>query len=140
MAFVNKAIYTVAYGLHNMQRSLCPGTNGLCQEMLPVNGSMFLQFLMNVSFTWGNETVKFDENGDPPGRYEIVNYRKVDDVEYDYVHVASWVSGGHLNIFEEIHWPANIGANSSSGVPESVCSRPCKKGQEKVVANLGKVT
>lgn len=68
MAFVKKAIWTMAYGLHNMQKSQCPNMTGLCSHMLPVNGSIFLQHLMNVSFVWGNETVMFDENGDPPGR------------------------------------------------------------------------
>ena len=68
MSFVKKAIYTMAYGLHDMQRAKCNGSMGLCPEMLPLNGSLFLQYLMNVSFVWGNETVKFDEKGDPPGR------------------------------------------------------------------------
>jgi len=68
MVSVKKAIWTMAYGLHNMQKSQCPNMTGLCSQMLPVNGSIFLQHLMNVSFVWGNETVKFDENGDPPGR------------------------------------------------------------------------
>lgn len=31
MAFVVKAIWTMAYGLHSMQQSLCPGTNDLCK-------------------------------------------------------------------------------------------------------------
>lgn len=68
LAFVKKAIWTMAYGLHNMQRDYCPNTTGLCTNMLPINGSVFLQYLMNVSFVWGNDSVKFDENGDPPGR------------------------------------------------------------------------
>lgn len=68
MAFVKKAILTMAYGLHNMQKSQCPNTTGLCSQMFPVNGSIFLQHLMNVSFVYQNETIMFDENGDPPGR------------------------------------------------------------------------
>ena len=68
LAFVKKAIWTMAYGLHNMQRDYCPNTTGLCVNMLPINGSVFLQYLMNVSFVWGNDSVNFDENGDPPGR------------------------------------------------------------------------
>ncbi|KFM78656.1 Metabotropic glutamate receptor 5, partial [Stegodyphus mimosarum] len=61
MSFVKKAIYTMAYGLHDMQKAKCNDSSvGLCPEMLPLNGSLFLQYLLNVSFVWGNETVKFD--------------------------------------------------------------------------------
>jgi len=54
MAFVMKSIMTFAYGLHNMQRDLCPNINGLCPAMLPVNGSLFLQYLNNVTFVSGS--------------------------------------------------------------------------------------
>lgn len=68
MAFVMKAIYTMAYGLHDMQQGLCKGSRGLCPAMLPFNGSIYLQYLMNVTFKWRNEElVMFDEQGDPPG-------------------------------------------------------------------------
>lgn len=77
MAFVQMAIITMALGLDRMQRSTCPANKvGLCPEMLPVNGSVLLQHLMNVSFSFLNEVVYFDELGDPPGKYEILNFRR----------------------------------------------------------------
>ncbi len=82
MAFVKKAIWTMAYGLHEMQKSQCPNTTGLCSQMLPVNGSIFLQHLMNVSFVWGNETVNFDENGDPPGRLFLYIFNTFNTFQY----------------------------------------------------------
>ncbi|RWS26411.1 metabotropic glutamate receptor 5-like protein, partial [Leptotrombidium deliense] len=84
MAFVMKAIYTMAYGLHSMQKSMCPHSPGLCPKMLPINGSILLQHLFNVSFSWGNDTVAFDVNGDPPGRYDIMNFQKTGQNEYNY--------------------------------------------------------
>ena len=30
----------MAYGLHFMQQSLCPKSGNLCEEMIPVNGSV----------------------------------------------------------------------------------------------------
>lgn len=42
MAFVMKAIYTMAWGLHNMQRALCLPGQGLCKAMLPINGSLYM--------------------------------------------------------------------------------------------------
>lgn len=41
MAFVMKAIYTMAWGLHNMQKALCKPGKGLCQDMMPINGSLY---------------------------------------------------------------------------------------------------
>lgn len=77
MAFVQKSIITMALGLDSMQRSICPlHKPGLCREMLPVNGSTLLQHLMNVSFSFLNEQVYFDEQGDPPGKYEILNFQR----------------------------------------------------------------
>lgn len=77
MAFVQKSIITMALGLDNMQRAICPANKpGLCPEMLPVNGSILLQHLMNVSFSFLDEEVYFDEQGDPPGKYEILNFRR----------------------------------------------------------------
>lgn len=69
MGFVINAIYSMAYGLHKMQRILCPGMVGLCDAMRPVDGSKLLDFLMKTNFTGVNgENIYFDENGDSPGR------------------------------------------------------------------------
>lgn len=67
----------MALGLDRMQRATCESeARGLCPEMLPVNGSTLLQHLMNVSFSFLGEDVYFDELGDPPGKYEILNFRR----------------------------------------------------------------
>ena len=69
LGFVINAIYTMAYALHSMHKDVCGGKPGLCQEMMPVNGSLFLQHLMNASFkSYSNDQIEFNENGDPPGR------------------------------------------------------------------------
>lgn len=69
MGFVINAIYSMAYGLHMMQRALCPGMVGLCDAMRPIDGSKLLEFLMKSNFTGVNgENIYFDEKGDSPGR------------------------------------------------------------------------
>ena len=75
MAFVQKSIITMALGLDSMQRALC-SRPGVCDQMLPINGPILLQHLMNVSFSFLDERVTFDRQGDPPGRYEILNFRR----------------------------------------------------------------
>ena len=142
MAFVMKSLWTMAYGLHNMQQDLCPNTTGLCQAMLPVDGSLFLQYLMNVTFKWGNDVVSFDSNGDPPGRYDIMNLQfDADTGRTEYVHVKSYRFGSdqrqHSEDYKELQWPRSRVLELSNqttelGIPTSVCSRPCPRGQAKV--------
>jgi hypothetical protein len=33
------------------------------------------EYLKAVKFSYEDETVQFDRNGDPPGRYDIVNFQ-----------------------------------------------------------------
>uniref|UniRef100_A0AAX7UY95 Metabotropic glutamate receptor 5 n=1 Tax=Astatotilapia calliptera TaxID=8154 RepID=A0AAX7UY95_ASTCA len=127
MGFVINAIYSMAYGLHNMQRSLCPGYKGLCDAMRPIDGARLLDFLMKTNFTGvSGEGILFDENGDSPGRYEIMNFKKMGKDYYDYINVGSWDNRG-LKIDDDEIWP------SKESVIKSVCSDPCDKGQIKVI-------
>ncbi|KAM4628273.1 metabotropic glutamate receptor 5b [Polymixia lowei] len=127
MGFVINAIYSMAYGLHNMQRALCPGYQGLCDAMRPINGATLLDFLMKTNFTGvSGEGILFDENGDSPGRYEIMNFKKMGKDYYDYINVGSWDNRG-LKIDDDEIWP------SKDTIIKSVCSEPCAKGQIKVI-------
>uniref|UniRef100_A0A669CNI5 Metabotropic glutamate receptor 5 n=1 Tax=Oreochromis niloticus TaxID=8128 RepID=A0A669CNI5_ORENI len=127
MGFVINAIYSMAYGLHNMQRALCPGYKGLCDTMRPIDGATLLDFLMKTNFTGvSGEGILFDENGDSPGRYEIMNFKKMGKDYYDYINVGSWDNRG-LKIDDDEIWP------SKESVIKSVCSDPCDKGQIKVI-------
>ena len=69
LGFVVNAIYTMAYALDNMHRDVCKDVHGLCSAIDPVNGSLFLEYLLNVSFySYSNDKIMFNRNGDPPGR------------------------------------------------------------------------
>uniref|UniRef100_A0AAQ4QS30 Metabotropic glutamate receptor 5 n=1 Tax=Gasterosteus aculeatus aculeatus TaxID=481459 RepID=A0AAQ4QS30_GASAC len=127
MGFVINAIYSMAYGLHNMQRALCPGYQGLCDAMRPIDGATLLDFLMKTNFTGvSGEGILFDANGDSPGRYEIMNFKKMGKDYYDYINVGSWDNRG-LKIDDDEIWP------NRDGIIKSVCSEPCDKGQIKVI-------
>jgi len=42
LSFIIKAIYTMAYGLHNMHQDVCGrDAVGLCPDLFPFNGSLF---------------------------------------------------------------------------------------------------
>ncbi|XP_041660647.1 metabotropic glutamate receptor 1 isoform X3 [Cheilinus undulatus] len=127
MGFVINAIYAMAHGLHDMHRELCPGKTGLCEAMDPIDGSKLLDYLLKTSFRGvSGEEIYFDENGDTPGRYDIMNFQSVGDSRYDYLNVGSW-SEGILSIDDYKLWM------NSSDMVRSVCSEPCSKGQIKVI-------
>eukprot|EP00066_Takifugu_rubripes_P010614 XP_003978586.1 PREDICTED: metabotropic glutamate receptor 1-like [Takifugu rubripes] len=127
MGFVINAIYAMAHGLHDMHTYLCPGHEGLCENMKPVDGSHLLDFLLKTSFTGvSGEDIWFDQNGDSPGRYEIMNFQHVAPGVYDYINIGSWHEGV-LSLDEDM-----IQMNRSDMV-RSVCSEPCSKGEIKVI-------
>ncbi|XP_061559474.1 glutamate receptor, metabotropic 5a [Phycodurus eques] len=127
MGFVINALYSMAYGLHAMQQDLCPGYKGLCEAMRPIDGRRLLDFLMQTNFTGvSGEVIHFDQNGDSPGRYEIMNFKQMSEDEYAYVHVGSWDQGG-LRMNDQEIW------SNDSDLIRSVCSEPCQKAQIKVI-------
>ncbi|XP_061575217.1 metabotropic glutamate receptor 5b [Cololabis saira] len=127
MGFVINAIYSMAYGLHNMQQALCPGYEGLCEAMRPIDGATLLDFLMKTNFSGvSGEGILFDKNGDSPGRYEIMNFKKMGKDYYDYINIGSWDNRG-LRIDDDEIW------SSKDAIIKSVCSEPCDKGQIKVI-------
>ncbi|KAL5009877.1 hypothetical protein ScPMuIL_012182 [Solemya velum] len=125
LGFVNKAVYAMAYALDSMQRELCSGQSGICAAMSPLKGDLYLKYLLNVSFqSYSNDTVRFDEFGDPPARYDIMNYQK-----NGYVEVGNWETGVLRMAKEKIVWPKNR-------IPTSQCSNPCGKGQVKKIQSI----
>ncbi|XP_047739817.1 metabotropic glutamate receptor 1 [Hyalella azteca] len=126
MSFVMKAVYTMAHGLHNLQRAVCGPVKGICPGMLPINGSQFRNHLMNVTFDFLNETVSFDSSGDPPGRYEIMNFQRLTNGSYGYLRIGTW-DNGTLEMQQ-----GTVKFNSLNGLPPtSVCSSPCAAGKAK---------
>ncbi|XP_068198632.1 metabotropic glutamate receptor 1 [Antennarius striatus] len=133
MGFVINAIYAMAHGLHDMHKEFCPSQTGLCEAMNPIDGSKLLEYLLKTSFRGvSEEEIYFDENGDTPGRYDIMNLQSVGDTgdmgdgRFDYINVGSWHESV-LSIDDYKLWV------NSSNMVRSVCSEPCSKGQIKVI-------
>lgn len=88
---------------------------------------------MNVTFQFNEEVIDFDENGDPPGRYEILNYQKIDNEKFEYVHVGDWNN-------KTLTWISNTSFQFGprSRRVHSVCSRECPSGYYKAIQKGGK--
>ena len=75
---VINAVNAFTHALDSLQKELCPNRTGLCPEMARFKRSRLLEHLKNVSF-WDpslNVTIKFDQNYEVSGMYDIMNYRK----------------------------------------------------------------
>uniref|UniRef100_A0A8C5HRX3 Extracellular calcium-sensing receptor-like n=1 Tax=Gouania willdenowi TaxID=441366 RepID=A0A8C5HRX3_GOUWI len=126
---VYKAVYATAYALHNVL--MCDKT---CNKKVQVEPSMILQHLKKVHFkTKDGDEVYFTEEGDPPAKYEIVNWkrRKTDIVDFVTVGLydASLPVGQQLIVQND----SLLWAQNSHQVPVSVCSERCPPGTRKVL-------
>ncbi|XP_018331410.1 metabotropic glutamate receptor 5-like [Agrilus planipennis] len=132
LSFVIKAIYTFANALHNMYMNVCgPSPTLECGKSLTINGSEFKNYLTNVSFTYKDTHVEFDENGDPPAKYDILNFQKTKDGKYDYVPVGEWYNG-------TLTWIGEFQFGPYNQTVKSVCSDPCPLGHAKRAQQSGK--
>jgi hypothetical protein len=95
-----------------------------------LNGSLLLKYIKEANFTGiTGEQIYFDKNGDPPGRYMIMNIQKSleSSTGYSYKHVYTWDNVNKLN-----HAHNNPVFPSKRLAFESRCSDECEKGQFKV--------
>ncbi|KAF7270842.1 hypothetical protein GWI33_016204 [Rhynchophorus ferrugineus] len=121
LSFVQKAIYSFAHALHNMVYDICGQDN---IEFCKFDGSVFKKYLMNVSFETQEDTFEFDENGDPPGHYDILIFNRFGD-KFDYAQIGDW-NNGTLSWIGDLSAPKLKGNNVTS-----VCSRDCPLGYYK---------
>uniref|UniRef100_A0A3P8RRC3 Olfactory receptor C family, n1 n=1 Tax=Amphiprion percula TaxID=161767 RepID=A0A3P8RRC3_AMPPE len=123
---VYKAVYAIAHALH--QLIFCkPAGQKPVRAKIPSTVTDHLQ-RVNFRNEFGDD-VFFDENGDPPASYDIINWQlrngQVQHVTLG--HFASAANGDfRLNIQEEkIVW------RTGKRVPTSVCSNVCPVGTRK---------
>ncbi|KAK2847354.1 hypothetical protein Q5P01_010353 [Channa striata] len=126
---VYKGVYAVAHALHNIL-----GCNETCNYKVQLDPFTILQHMKNISFkTKEGDEVNFDENGDPPAKYEIINWQPTEKGIVDFVTVgrydASLPAAKQLSLQNK----PLIWASNSKKVPVSVCSEKCSPGTRKVL-------
>ncbi|KAH9514725.1 hypothetical protein Btru_023422 [Bulinus truncatus] len=154
------AVMTYAYAVRDLMRDLCP-TAARHEARECVSRARLIQYIKSVSFTGYSGSVKFDSNGDGGGRYviyqltygdlaislgygdpnvtlgkglvmkEVANYDRSTGVV---TYTSNNISWDHL-VHRDRVVPLSPG-ETDSGVPESVCSRPCVVGEYKIQKEL----
>ena len=90
---VINAVYAVAHALHNMQKVYCPGVEGVCQNMTrEFRREELIKFLRNVTFSDCslNFTIRFNQNQEMDGVYNIENFHEGEDGKWKYTSVGNW--------------------------------------------------
>ncbi|XP_051873244.1 extracellular calcium-sensing receptor-like [Pristis pectinata] len=133
---VYKAVYAIAHGLHSLlfcqDKSL--GAT-LCANVSNIEPWQLFHHLKDIRFTNRlGENVYFDQNGDPPASYDLINWQLNDKGLVEHVTVgyfdASAEPGKEFMINEDIIlWHGN----QSTQVPQSICSESCPPGTRKAV-------
>uniref|UniRef100_A0A672GBV3 Extracellular calcium-sensing receptor-like n=2 Tax=Salarias fasciatus TaxID=181472 RepID=A0A672GBV3_SALFA len=126
---VYKGVYAVAHALHKILS--CKKT---CNNTVKLEPFTILQQIRKTNFkTKEGDEVYFNVNGDPPAKYEIVNWQPRENNIVDFVQVGLYdttVPAG-----KQLNWQNKslIWAQNSLEVPVSVCSEKCPPGTRKVL-------
>ncbi|KAG7268360.1 hypothetical protein CRUP_019570 [Coryphaenoides rupestris] len=135
---VYKAVYAIAHAIQDMLACLPgrgPFTNGQCPNVRKLDPSELSLYLRTVNFTTPlGEQLYFDENGDPPASYDILNWHATPQGKVEFVNVGHFISsqgsGGQFHInMDRVRW----GGGQGDKVPVSICSTPCPAGTRKAV-------
>ena len=106
-------------------------------EILKYLTKVLPQFSIQFSDLVGSE-VRFDENGDGPGRYDIMNYQRVPGSEpptYQYFKIGDWSGTLQLNPSDVAFHPSVTKTIAVHTLPRSQCSEPCKFGEAVKIKN-----
>ena len=127
------SVNAFAHALDRLQKELCPNQTGLCPEMARFKRPRLLEHLKNVSF-WDpslNITVKFDQNYEVSGMYDIMNYRKEGGTN-KFIRVATWdgeVINSKINSTLEFDLKNVKWLKGETNSPASYCSENCSLDQ-----------
>ncbi|XP_036441654.1 extracellular calcium-sensing receptor-like [Colossoma macropomum] len=126
---VYKAVYAVAHTLHDLL-----GCTQTCPTKKQPDSFTFLEHLKRVSFkTKDGEEVYFDKNGDPPAKYDIINWQTDEEHQHKFVTVGLYDSSFPAHNRLAVNMASIVWAQNSNKVPVFVCSESCPPGTRKAV-------
>ncbi|XP_069053569.1 extracellular calcium-sensing receptor-like [Lepisosteus oculatus] len=134
---VYKAAYAVAYSLHKLldcKQGQGLFTNYSCAKTINTEPWQVLEQLKKVNFTLKTgEKVSFDDNGDPPARYEFVNWQLNNESAIQFMTVGYYDSSLPTGHQFEMNNVTIVWASGQHEKPESMCSESCLPGTRKAV-------
>ncbi|KAM6930079.1 taste receptor type 1 member 1-like [Lycodopsis pacificus] len=123
---VYSAVHAIAHALHNALQC----ESGRCKGNITVHPHMVLAELKKSNFTLLNQSVTFDENGDPNfGSISIVFWNQSGDAE----EIGICHFHPKFNFFindTKIQW------YTKKEAPTSLCSPECEEGHEKILHGI----
>ncbi|XP_029435584.1 extracellular calcium-sensing receptor-like [Rhinatrema bivittatum] len=132
---VYNAVYSVAHSLQDMH-SCVPGegpfVNHTCADIRNFKPWQLLHYMKKVHFVNKiGEEMYFDNNGDPPAIYDIVNWQPHPDGSIQAVKVGSFDFRASKDQALSINMSAIRWNTQRTEVPRSVCSESCGPGYRK---------
>ncbi|KAB5574655.1 hypothetical protein PHYPO_G00211500 [Pangasianodon hypophthalmus] len=129
---VYKAVYAVAYALHNLEYCVPgngPFVGGSCADITKFEPWQLMYYLKNLRFTvpYTREEISFND-GEVPGFYEILNWQRASDGGVVYVHIGHYNSTALAGEKLYIDNSSIIWHNDMLQAPRSVCSERCQPG------------
>ena len=131
--FVIDAVFSFAHALHNIHRNVCRSVPGFCPEMRKLDRTALLGYLRNVSFNGTTGLVKFDENGDSAGKYDVYVFRNSHSNSYR--RLGSWIEGDLTfdprelfkgETYLESHCGKPCGPQAIKRIRDKVCCWTCE--------------
>ncbi|KAM8927129.1 taste receptor type 1 member 1-like [Pelodytes ibericus] len=121
---VYSAVYAISQGLHRLLHC----ESGQCSTDT-VYPWQLLEQIKKVNFSLYNQSIYFDENGDPASGYDIVMYNWIMDTASFTVIGSFSKNPRQLDLRTTLTW-----FTKDNSVPESICSRECGMGERRVQA------
>ncbi|KAM5170523.1 extracellular calcium-sensing receptor-like [Mantella aurantiaca] len=132
---VYTAVYILAQALKDLGSctpSAGPFTNGKCASIWNVKPWQLLYYMKKASLRLSNgREFYFDENGDPPAFYDIVNWQLSPDGTIRHLKIGSYDTLAFPGERFTINKSAILWVDGESQVPVSVCSQSCPPGFRK---------
>uniref|UniRef100_A0A674P4X3 G-protein coupled receptors family 3 profile domain-containing protein n=1 Tax=Takifugu rubripes TaxID=31033 RepID=A0A674P4X3_TAKRU len=126
---IYKGVYAVAHALHDIL-----SCNNTCNKTTELDPFMILQRIQRSQFkTKEGDEVYFNENGDPPAKYEIINWQPTENGFMDFVTVGLYDASLPADRQLTLQTTTFTWAQNSEQVPVSVCSEKCPPGTRKVL-------